>query len=94
MTVIWDLATCSLVGRCRISEELAASILRVLEVQKEYLLLVLDYLILKMAPARFSINWQLFTSQHCIVRLHCSSKLKYQIFHRTPTEVSLKMISP
>jgi hypothetical protein len=37
--------------------ELAASILRVLEVEKEYLLLVLDYLILKMAASSFSIHW-------------------------------------
>jgi hypothetical protein len=53
--------------------ELAASILRVLEVQKEYFLLVLDYLIQKIAAARFSVHWYLFTSQHCIIRLHCSS---------------------
>ena len=50
--------------------ELAASILRVLEVQKEYFLLVLDYLILKMAAARFPVNWYLFTGQRCIIRLH------------------------
>jgi hypothetical protein len=37
--------------------ELAASILRVLEVQKEYLLLVLDYMILKRAAARFFVHW-------------------------------------